>query len=188
MGAVVGPAVSSKTGERWPVYIDGEPADAEPVLLKQDNLEVVPYEALDVLLKAGVDVNQGSQTHYSGRGLLHCAAADGDVELARRVLATKRASIEARDKSGFTPLHLAARGRRGEVVRCLVEAKANTSIETSNGKTALELARTNGGDASILKLLGDSTASYPAASEAKEVVPQRLEDLSAEQRAALFID
>jgi ankyrin repeat protein len=58
---------------------------------------------------------------YTG---LHGAAARGDADEIRRLLAT-RADPEARDARGRTPLHVAAFGAQAEVMRALVAGGAD---------------------------------------------------------------
>merc|ERR1711879_375657 len=89
--------------------------------------------------------------------VLHMVAHDGDAELTGRILARAPDLVNKQDKSGFSALHLAARGRHAEVVKLLLDARADRDLRAMVGdRTALELARTNGADGQLLALLGDS--------------------------------
>ena len=61
-----------------------------------------------------------------GRSPLHLAAAKGDVETVK-VLVAAGAALDARDRSGSTPLHLAAAGQHTDVVKLLIESGADAS-------------------------------------------------------------
>mmetsp|Transcript_56889 Transcript_56889/g.144262 ORF Transcript_56889/g.144262 Transcript_56889/m.144262 type:complete len:522 (+) Transcript_56889:102-1667(+) len=196
LGSIVGPACASAdgSGHRWPVLIDGVESDG--VLLKEDNLTMVADDVLDALLDAKADVNKGNFVCGVERTVLHEAAVSGDADLARRVLQTGRARIDAQDKSGLTALHVAARGRRKEVLRLLVEARADVSLTTAGaggtgGKTAAELARKNGADASVLALLGATAGSARGEGEVsveeKCGASMKISSLSEEQLKALYI-
>ena len=58
---------------------------------------------------------------------LPAACRDGDLELARLLLSAD-ADVNARDKSGETPLHRAAEEGRTDVVRLLPEAGADSEV------------------------------------------------------------
>lgn len=58
---------------------------------------------------------------------LPAACRDGDLELARLLLSAG-ADVNARDKSGETPLHRAAEEGRTDVVRLLPEAGADSEV------------------------------------------------------------
>ena len=51
---------------------------------------------------------------------------------------------EVEPSSNMTPLHLAARRGAVDVVRMLLAAGADASLQTKSGQTALELAEANG--------------------------------------------
>jgi ankyrin repeat protein len=54
------------------------------------------------------------------------------------------AYVNAKDKFGSTPLHLAAKNAYIEVVRLLLEHGADPNIKNFFGKTAIDLAREKG--------------------------------------------
>jgi ankyrin repeat protein len=71
-------------------------------------------------------------------------------------LAERGAEVDAKDKSGRTPLHLAveaaARGRGAEIVRALLDAKADVNSADASGTNALQLA-CRAGLTPVVKLL-----------------------------------
>lgn len=186
LGAVLGPAGIAADGSapRQPVLLEGA---SDGVLLKRESLERLGDEVLDLLLEARADVNLGNRVWGEDVTVLHEAARKGDAALLGRALAAGGDMARTGGKLGFAPLHLAARGRKEDAVRCLLEAKADIEQRTTGGKTAAELADANGaaaGGALLALLRGE--APPPAAAPAKEA--RGLESLTKEQRAMLFID
>jgi cytohesin len=90
------------------------------------------------------DVAERGQT---GHASLHRAAAMGDVEAIKRILA-RGAEVDIRVRSnefyssewGNTPLHLAARDGREEAVAALIEAKADVNAVNDRGVSVLHRA------------------------------------------------
>ncbi|KAI2639187.1 oxysterol-binding protein [Xylaria nigripes] len=77
--------------------------------------------------------------------VLHLAIQCAEYDVIEYVLSngTGYIDINARDKDGNTPLHLAAAQGRGPVVRLLLEQKdINDAINNNQGKLALDVART----------------------------------------------
>jgi hypothetical protein len=72
--------------------------------------------------------------------LLGIASAYGHVQVASRLLG-RGASINAQDDEGFTPLMNACQNRHVEVVRILLQKKADKSLTNRYGETALSLVR-----------------------------------------------
>jgi ankyrin repeat protein len=68
---------------------------------------------------------------------IHDAAARGDVERVRTLLAGEPTLLEARDAGGRTPLHHACAGDRPRIARLLVAAGANPAATDSFGRTPL---------------------------------------------------
>lgn len=184
LGSIIESKPSGDSGlPRWPVLLDGE---EQPSLLKADNLRLLPEEILDLLLEAGADPNLGNGDWGEGRTLLHEAALAGDLNLARKVLA-HGAKMNSQDKkSGFSALHLASRAKKDEMVRFLVDAKADFNLQSVAGITAAELGEKNGLSAGVLATLRGEAANFNPPPE--QAAPQTLDSLTPEQRAALFID
>jgi len=71
-----------------------------------------------------------------GRTLLHLAAADGNIDLIRRLL-DLGAEVEARDKRGETPLSYAIEAGSSPVVNLLLEAGADSLAIDYYGRSSL---------------------------------------------------
>ena len=67
------------------------------------------------------------------------ASENGHTEVVKH-LVEKKASLEAKDNDGRTPLHLASRAGKIEVVKLLVERKADLDSKDNFGYTPLSLA------------------------------------------------
>ena len=75
--------------------------------------------------------------------LFKAAVASGSEQLVQMHIARGR-DVDARDDSGTTLLGIAASKGRLGVLKLLLEAGANSMLEDSQGRDALQLARTNG--------------------------------------------
>jgi ankyrin repeat protein len=82
-------------------------------------------EVVEALLKN--DAKQAAATNAYGRTPLHLAARRGQAKTAAVLLAAG-AAVNAQDKDRWTPLHLAAAGGHEDVVRLLLENKADPNI------------------------------------------------------------
>ena len=101
----------------------------------------------------------------------------GDAELARRLEAGEDLSARA-GAAAETPLHVAARRRRLEAVRRLLDHGADIDARTAGGKTAYAHAARRGFSelASLLAERGADTTLTPADRLAVAVVGGRLEE------------
>ncbi len=89
----------------------------------------------------------------AGRTPLHYAAADGDVPVVRRLLASG-IHPAARDDDGWTPLHFAAQSSAPEVALILLDAGALIDAPDVHGNTPLLRAVFScRGDGTMIKLL-----------------------------------
>eukprot|EP00928_Gymnodinium_smaydae_P037368 TRINITY_DN25952_c0_g1_i1.p1 TRINITY_DN25952_c0_g1~~TRINITY_DN25952_c0_g1_i1.p1 ORF type:complete len:517 (-),score=79.34 TRINITY_DN25952_c0_g1_i1:121-1671(-) len=167
---------------RWPIQVSGKPG--KNYLLKKENLEALTDKSLKILLEARADVNSGMG---EARTALHEVSRGGDAELVALLLKA-RASLDQQDKKGFSALHIAARSKHGEVVDLLVNARASLELRTSTGMTAAELAKKNGCGPSILSLLGVRQEGTDVTDRGGYAKDPTVKELTAEQRAALFID
>ncbi|KAL0956331.1 hypothetical protein HGRIS_002483 [Hohenbuehelia grisea] len=80
-----------------------------------------------------------SHSNASGQTLLHLAAFLGFNSLVS-CLIRHRADLDARDRNGCTPLHLAAMTSHLECAKLLYEAGADAQIVNARGKTPKETA------------------------------------------------
>ncbi len=137
LAAIVAPALA---------VLAAAPADA-PVA---DAASRGDLEAVRGLLRRGVDV-QTAQA--DGMTALHWAAMRSDAALAETLLYAG-ANLEAATRIGqHTPLHVASRTGRPDVVRVLLEAGADPRAATGSGATALHLAAQAGGAEAAAALL-----------------------------------
>jgi len=143
LGAIVGPLEVDEDDPDcgwYPVLVEDGPP--EGILLKPEKLDTVFDEAVDLLLDARADVNLGNRKIGMDSSMLHWATHSGDIALVRKAIASGALVNKQRDGSGLTPLHLAVRGRRLELLDLLVQARAQMTL-TAGGKTVLDLAATN---------------------------------------------
>lgn len=90
--------------------------------------------AVMALLAKGAHVNQ------SGWTALHYAAAAGDDEIVRILLA-RQAAIDARSPDQITPLMFAAREGQDRIVALLLASGADASLVSVHGWTAAQFAQ-----------------------------------------------
>ena len=75
---------------------------------------------------------------------LHNAAAEGDLEVVRKLIERNGQQVNAQGALNRTPLHQAAMNGKLEVVMYLVEKGADKNMRANSGETALHLAVMNG--------------------------------------------
>eukprot|EP00297_Palpitomonas_bilix_P018269 CAMPEP_0113900002 /NCGR_PEP_ID=MMETSP0780_2-20120614/20403_1 /TAXON_ID=652834 /ORGANISM="Palpitomonas bilix" /LENGTH=195 /DNA_ID=CAMNT_0000892349 /DNA_START=282 /DNA_END=869 /DNA_ORIENTATION=+ /assembly_acc=CAM_ASM_000599 len=103
---------------------------------RYSDLEDVKY-----LLSVGIDVNERDEQQ---RVALHMAAANGDVEVLKVLLAAKGVDVDAANEAKNTPLHYAALNGHAEAVELLLEAGANPAVENDFGRLPAVEAFTRG--------------------------------------------
>jgi ankyrin repeat protein len=81
------------------------------------------------------------------------AAAAGDADTVKELVASPNVDINALDEDWNTPLMLAAREGHDEVVEALIIAKANINARNKQGKTALALAADGAHDETVRVLV-----------------------------------
>lgn len=95
-------------------------------------------------LREGADVNAlDTRKSPNGRRALNWAAANDRAE-AIRVLVRHGASVNAPNKSGFTPLHHAAENGAADAAAALLAAGADRSARNASGETAADVAKRKG--------------------------------------------
>jgi len=102
------------------------------------------FQTADLLRRngAGLDVRG-----LYGMNPLHAAAYSGNFEVIRILIEYDPADINARDKDGWTPLHVASGGRYfkdGSALRLLLEHGADINAQSQAGKTPLHVASFSG--------------------------------------------
>lgn len=93
---------------------------------------------VSTLAQAGADVH--ARERVKGCSALHVAARRGNVLVAQALLRCG-ADIEARDKSGDTPLHRAVKCRQAEMVAFLLASGADAQAKSKSGQTPQQMAR-----------------------------------------------
>lgn len=79
-----------------------------------------------------------------GFGLMHVAAATGNLEGLKQLI-TAGAAVDIRaDRKGPTPLHLAVARGRAEAVKMLLTARADPNLEDEEGNLPIHLAVSGG--------------------------------------------
>jgi len=95
-------------------------------------------ETVEVLLKAGAEVNQQSRERMRVAPL-HSAAAARRLDLAELLLA-RGADVHRRAETGFTPMHEVAATGQIEFAELLLQKGADINVKDDSGKTPLTLA------------------------------------------------
>jgi ankyrin repeat protein len=109
-------------------------------------------DVAEVLLAAGADSTGGPTEGLGMPPALHAAAYAGDARLVDKFLA-KGASVEARDRSGRTPLFMAALGGREDAAKLLLDRGAEVGAAEDYGDTPGHAAARSGSVATLELLL-----------------------------------
>ena len=96
-----------------------------------------------MLLDAGADVRQVSQTPMRNQALHAVLALSKDVAVTR-LLIERGADVNAAQTAGYRPLHQAAVTGREDLVRMLLDAGADKTARCDRGKTPADYARERG--------------------------------------------
>ena len=92
---------------------------------------------------------------------IFAAAEVGDVESIKKLLAGG-ADVNAKNKGGYTALHLAAKRGQAAAAAALLEAKADIGLASKSGKTALHYVAYYNGNLDLAKVLLDAGAAVNA--------------------------
>uniref|UniRef100_H0X7D9 M-phase phosphoprotein 8 n=1 Tax=Otolemur garnettii TaxID=30611 RepID=H0X7D9_OTOGA len=141
--------------EDFQKHLDGEDedfatADAIPSNLLRDAVKNGDYITVKVALNSNEDYNL-DQEDSSGMTLVMLAAAGGQDDLLR-LLITKGAKVNGRQKNGTTALIHAAEKNFLTTVAILLEAGAFVNVQQSSGETALMKACKRG-NSDIVRLV-----------------------------------
>jgi hypothetical protein len=123
--------------------------------------------------EAAIDEIDPNIPFYNGRPFsgkeIRRAAAGGDLRALSAMVEIKPEFIDAQDSNGWSALHLSARSGHEDIVLYLLEHGCNVALETSNGRTALDIAYGKyGEDHPISKLLEEvfeSRSTHPREAE-----------------------
>jgi hypothetical protein len=128
---------NSRSADGWPLlHLAAAFADRETVV---------------ILLDAGADVRQVSETPMRNEALHALLALAKDAEVTR-MLIERGADVNAVQTAGYRPLHQAAVAGREDLVRMLLDAGADKTARCDRGKTPAEYARERG-HAAVAELL-----------------------------------
>jgi len=122
--------------------------------------ETADQAGLAKALKAGAKVNATDQDGWSA---LLFAVTSGNLAVVSRLLA-ERADPNLASKDGQTPLMGAVIGGNPVVVKALLAAGARANARLPSGKTAADLARSQG-RSDLAELLGKGEARSPSKAE-----------------------
>ena len=139
---------------------------------------------VELLLKHGANINAkaGNLNDYSA---LHFAVWHG-FQAVVEVLLAHHADVNALNRSGETPLFLAARNGQGKIVQMLLAAGANPNVKSADGATPLSEASGNNWTEIVKTLLaaganpnvennqGRTPLSYAAANGSPEIIKMLL--------------
>ena len=101
-----------------------------------------------LLLDAGADVRLGCKAFGKDNTALHQAVILRD-EAMIRLLVERGADADACGRDGWTPLGIAARSNAVSSAKALLDAKANPTIASGNGKTHSRSRRSTGAPAAV---------------------------------------
>ena len=111
--------------------------------------------AAAVPLQAQVPPTATESAAYQG---LHAAAQRGDLAAIQR-LAVDKAALEARDKAGRTPLHVATFARQGRAVQALLQAGADHAALEQGRYDAVTIAAVADDEATLRVLLAGGASA-----------------------------
>jgi hypothetical protein len=120
---------NSRSADGWPLlHLAAAFADRHTVMM---------------LLDAGADVRQVSETPMRNQALHALLALSKDAEVTR-LLIDRGADVNAAQTAGYRPLHQAAVAGREDLVRLLLDAGADRTARCDRDKTPAEYARERG--------------------------------------------
>ena len=141
-------ACQSGDCERMKLLLDHgasiEPADSScrAPLMTAIESEIYPAgPAIKLLLDRGAEIDQFSQSSVGLASALHYCACHGMTETAALLL-DRGGTIEIQNSRGETPLRLAVKYQRSEMVEMLVERGADVFARDNEGLTPFEYALT----------------------------------------------
>jgi ankyrin repeat protein len=109
-------------------------------------------DIVELLLAYGADVNYQGPESQSFQTPLHAAINAWAVDNVKMIL-SKKANLEIRNKEGYTPMQLAVAALRMELLEPLLKAGANPNVTYLNGETLLHVSVRSNGTNQIALLL-----------------------------------
>ena len=107
---------------------------------------------VDQLLVQGAPVNARGRKGLEGFTALHYASSRGHIVVAERLVRAGKADLEAANKDGEVPLHMAAYGGYLTIVELLLDSGAKVDVGNEYGETPLFYAARKG-YAAVARLL-----------------------------------
>lgn len=105
-------------------------------------------DVIQQLLEAGADINaaitNGLYGEREGMTVLHLVSLWAEAHALIDVFLSAKANVNAVDRQGRTPLHIAAENNQTEVAKQLIAAGADVSVVDETGKTPLHIAVAGG--------------------------------------------
>ncbi|XP_065355561.1 ankyrin repeat domain-containing protein 39 [Calliphora vicina] len=101
---------------------------------------------------------------------LHYAARNGNVEICKLLLNEGKADINAVTKGGATALHRAAMMGHLNVVKLLIDLKANIELKDEDGQTVLHRSAARG-HLDVSKLLIENQPNLKEVQDNKDKIP-----------------
>jgi ankyrin repeat protein len=100
-------------------------------------------QAMQAAIKNGANVNETSKGKGSANPIfwaLWSSRSDQEILEMTQLLVENGANINARDESGYTPLHWSVFNRKPEIVKYLIMKGADPTARDTNGQTPLAFA------------------------------------------------
>ena len=111
------------------------------------------------LIRKLLDVNDFEKDGFKRTALHHAALGQNDHTNVTKFLITKGATIDAKDKDEYTPLHFAARRGNTNIAELLIENGADTNAQNKYGYTPLFTTISNVSHTDIANLLIENGAN-----------------------------
>ena len=102
-------------------------------VIEQDNAALIAQAKAEGRELPTADVNQSAANKPVTEDDIFTAARTGDMDLAKRVIASNKAAVFKKDKAGYTPLFIAVQNNQPEMVTYLVDNMARLFESSPQG-------------------------------------------------------
>ena len=102
-------------------------------VIEQDNAALIAQAKAEGRELPTADVNQSAANKPVTEDDIFTAARTGDMDLAKRVIASTKAAVFKKDKAGYTPLFIAVQNNQPEMVTYLVDNMARLFESSPQG-------------------------------------------------------